>query len=197
MRGNPDVSIQRFETLKIEDARDLDASQTLTSAGGGVKIFIISAHSITLEAQNALLKTLEEPSPNTYFFLIVPRVDGLLPTLKSRLEISALGVVKQDEQSREAAEFLSSSPAERLKTAKAISDTKDKEAAISLLAALEREYRKRKIPTEWSREDITALEALAQACSYIMDRGSSVKMLLEYVALALPVFILNEPVSAG
>jgi DNA polymerase III delta prime subunit len=185
-RGNPDVSIHRYDTLKIEDARRLEASQILTSVGGGVKIFIISAYSITHEAQNALLKTLEEPTHNTFFFLIVPRQDSLLPTLKSRLQISALAVANQDEQSKEAHEFLSGSLAARLKTAKGISEAKDKEAAIKLFSSLEREYRRRKSPTLWSRQDIIALEALAQARSYLSDRGSSVKMLLDYIALILP-----------
>lgn len=35
-------------------------------------------------AANAFLKTLEEPSPGTIFFLIAPSLDGLLPTIRSR-----------------------------------------------------------------------------------------------------------------
>ena len=39
-----------------------------------------------LEAQDALLKTLEEPPPASVFVLITDRPDVLLPTVRSRCQ---------------------------------------------------------------------------------------------------------------
>ncbi len=52
---------------------------------GQALVFIVKdAHQISQEAANALLKTLEEPRPNTYFVLLTDRVGELLPTIRSR-----------------------------------------------------------------------------------------------------------------
>jgi DNA polymerase III gamma/tau subunit len=64
-----ELSIERFDTLGIDEARELSRRQRLS----GGHIFIIAAGTITREAQNALLKTFEEPAPDTYFMLIIPR----------------------------------------------------------------------------------------------------------------------------
>lgn len=47
-------------------------------------IFIDDAHLMTVEAQNAFLKTLEEPPGDTIIILAAPREDLLLPTITSR-----------------------------------------------------------------------------------------------------------------
>jgi DNA polymerase-3 subunit delta' len=52
---------------------------------GKNKVFIIlEAHLLNRSAQNALLKTLEEPPPNTYLFLITEQIGAMLPTIRSR-----------------------------------------------------------------------------------------------------------------
>ncbi|OUW95111.1 MAG: hypothetical protein CBD97_03375 [Pelagibacteraceae bacterium TMED237] len=49
------------------------------------KIIIIdSADDFNLNSANAFLKTLEEPSNNTYIFLISHKISSLLPTIRSR-----------------------------------------------------------------------------------------------------------------
>jgi DNA polymerase-3 subunit delta' len=54
---------------------------------GKNKVFIIlEAHLMSRSAQNALLKTLEEPPPNTYLILISERVGAMLPTIRSRAQ---------------------------------------------------------------------------------------------------------------
>ncbi len=51
-----------------------------------VKVFIIvSAEKMLPPASNALLKTLEEPSEDTYFLLLSDHPDRFLPTITSRL----------------------------------------------------------------------------------------------------------------
>ncbi len=52
---------------------------------GRARVFIVrAAEEMNDNAANALLKTLEEPRPQTYFVLITSRADRLLPTIRSR-----------------------------------------------------------------------------------------------------------------
>ncbi len=51
------------------------------------KVFIVDeAELLNPAGQNAMLKTLEEPSPETYIILITSAEDRLLPTIKSRCQ---------------------------------------------------------------------------------------------------------------
>jgi len=52
---------------------------------GRFRVFIVDdAHLLNEQAQNAMLKTLEEPSPTTIIILITSRVSELIPTVVSR-----------------------------------------------------------------------------------------------------------------
>lgn len=50
-------------------------------------IIIPDAQSLTIPAQNALLKLLEEPPNHTYLFLLTTSLESLLPTIQSRCQI--------------------------------------------------------------------------------------------------------------
>jgi DNA polymerase III delta prime subunit len=85
---NPDFYHEKFEVIGIDDSRKLKELHSSKSFKEGTnRIFIIESSSITHEAQNALLKIFEEPNTDTHFFLIMPSVEVLLPTLRSRLSI--------------------------------------------------------------------------------------------------------------
>ncbi len=49
-------------------------------------LIVNDAHCVTREAQNALLKVAEEPSPHSLLILVTHDPESLLPTLRSRLE---------------------------------------------------------------------------------------------------------------
>jgi len=54
---------------------------------GNSKVFIVhEAHRLSRSAQNAMLKTLEEPPSSTYIILITERLSSLLPTIQSRAQ---------------------------------------------------------------------------------------------------------------
>ncbi len=57
-------------------------------ARGRAKVFIVrEADRITTAAQNALLKTLEEPPPTTVLVLLASSLERLLPTIHSRCQL--------------------------------------------------------------------------------------------------------------
>src|SRR3989338_2327541 len=101
--GNADVSHIMQDTFKIEDARNLKSYAGEKGYTSAKKIFIISANNFLLEAQNSLLKMLEEPIENTHFFLIVPDASALLKTFVSRFYIVS---ARQDLAVNDAEKFI-------------------------------------------------------------------------------------------
>jgi DNA polymerase-3 subunit delta' len=86
--------------ITVKQIRGLADFINLSSHRGGAKIVLLHpAESLNVNAANALLKSLEEPPPNTFFLLVSHRPHFLLPTIKSRCSQIAAPV-----PSREAAE---------------------------------------------------------------------------------------------
>lgn len=81
------VYAEKTETrpsIKIEAIRALQSELVTKSARAGYRVVLVeNAHVMTPQAQNALLKTLEEPEAGIVFFLI-GSLSGLLPTVRSR-----------------------------------------------------------------------------------------------------------------
>ncbi|MDN5346538.1 MAG: polymerase subunit delta [Clostridia bacterium] len=91
--NHPDVHYLRPEgkSIKIEQVRQLEARLSLEACQGGAKVVIVTAaEDFTTEAANCLLKTLEEPPEDTYFFLLAARGEQLLPTIRSRCQELAM-----------------------------------------------------------------------------------------------------------
>jgi len=194
-RGNPDVHIREYEVCGIDDVRALQALESKKAVSSERKIFILRLNSITHEAQNSLLKTFEEPTAGAHFFIVIPSAHVLLGTLLSRVQVvnNAGGKSGSSLNSILAKQFLSSSAAERLALISEIIETKDKQSALSLVNDLEValytqcDFQKRiggveHIPTE-------SFEALQSVRSYLQDRSSSVKILLEHLSVTLPHLI--------
>lgn len=77
---------QRFE-ISIEQIREMQHSVSLPPYEGKCKIYIIDdAEKMSVSAANCMLKTLEEPNDNNYFFLITSNEDKILPTVVSRCQ---------------------------------------------------------------------------------------------------------------
>ena len=73
--------------IRIEQVRELSADLTLTSHQGGYKVAIISpADALNRAAANALLKTLEEPTPRTLLILVATQPSRLPATVLSRCQ---------------------------------------------------------------------------------------------------------------
>jgi len=107
--NNPDLLILESETLiGIEQIRQLQTQLCLKPFGGKFKLAIIpKAENLTPEAQNALLKTLEEPPKNTTIVLCAPDPSWLLSTIVSRCQIIQLPLSPQVSLSeKEEKEFL-------------------------------------------------------------------------------------------
>ncbi|OHB10706.1 MAG: hypothetical protein A3G05_01005 [Candidatus Zambryskibacteria bacterium RIFCSPLOWO2_12_FULL_45_14] len=118
LANNPDFFAFKTDTFGIDEARELKllaARKAVTQQ----KTFFISPVRITLEAQNALLKTFEDPSPDTIFFLVTREEALIIPTLLSRMQMTRLNLVQTGQ---EAQQFLSSSLKDRLTFARKFAD---------------------------------------------------------------------------
>lgn len=74
-------------SIKIAQIRELQ-SDIIIKPHSNYKIYIINhAEKMTVESQNALLKTLEEPPEYAIIILITNNKESLLPTIRSRCEI--------------------------------------------------------------------------------------------------------------
>lgn len=72
---------------EANDGKFFDSAASKSPALRHGKVFIIDeAHLLASVGQNALLKTLEEPPPNTYFILVTHQLDQLLITIRSRCQ---------------------------------------------------------------------------------------------------------------
>ena len=87
--NNPDLHIIEPDktAIPIDSIRDLQQELSRTSFAGRYKVCIVDeAEKMTAAAQNALLKTLEEPSSETVLFLITGKQYRLLTTIRSRCQ---------------------------------------------------------------------------------------------------------------
>ncbi|KKP69948.1 hypothetical protein A2X44_01925 [candidate division CPR3 bacterium GWF2_35_18] len=88
--NNPDFLTVNPKTTKygINLIREIKIKLSLKPYYFNKKIVLLNdAHELTTEAQNALLKTLEEPQQNSVIILTVNHRNNLLPTITSRCEI--------------------------------------------------------------------------------------------------------------
>lgn len=82
----PDTSLSK-PVIKVDAIRTVLDALSLSSLGGNRVILINEAHLMNQQAANTLLKTLEEPFENVYFFLIGQSVQQFLPTIRSRSQV--------------------------------------------------------------------------------------------------------------
>jgi DNA polymerase-3 subunit delta' len=90
---NPDLllidggSSESGQTISIEEIRKVKNFISLSPVVGPYKFVVINdAHLMTTEAQNALLKVLEEPNPSSILILVTANPNALLPTIVSRCQ---------------------------------------------------------------------------------------------------------------
>lgn len=83
--------------LKIEQVRQLQKDLALRPLEGSYKICLIDGvEHFTSAAANALLKTLEEPRPNTVMLLLTNHLEQVLPTIRSRCQLLPFARLPRD-----------------------------------------------------------------------------------------------------
>ncbi len=190
-----DVITETIPVFYIENSRELKNKQQMVS--DGKRIIIIAFDRIILAAQQALLKTLEEPTPNTHFFFVSRNSSVLLPTVRSRMFI--LNRIERSDTREEdnlAKDFLKSDYYGRGEQIKNLIDDarsdNDEEKAIAkrnlirFLDGLERELSdKLHFDTSLSVDIADSIKVILKAKKDMEDPSPSVKMIFEHLCLRL------------
>lgn len=198
--NNPDFCHISVDSFKIEDARNLKSVEYEKGFSSGKKIYIISANIFLLEAQNTLLKIFEEPIENTHFFITIPNVDSLLRTLVSRFYLIRTKPALEN-QLKEAKEFVAMSIKDRIDFLKKLLDDSEDEKensietssprskALNFLNALELVIHKKIYELKPdSKNNTDFFDQIFKVREFLSQPGSSVKTLMESIALVVPSF---------
>lgn len=167
------------DRFSIDDARELAVSVLQTPFASTERVFVLQARDIAVEAQNALLKLLEEPPAYAVFYLVIPQTASLLPTLLSRLHVER-SEAKQSGETDAFTAFLRASYAERLACIGEKTKQKDQEWIEAIMEGCEQ------VATSSGNRSPFLLETVLFARRYGRTKGASAKMLLEELSLLLP-----------
>jgi len=173
LKGSPDFFLWRGDLFGIEEARDL-SEKAVRSSFTGRKVFFIAPGRITHEAQNALLKTFEEPVQETNFFLVARDEASVLPTLLSRMRV--INLESRAGEGSDAEKFLSASLKARLDLARRMAE--QEESLPDFLDRLLKVLHSRKASLR-SLERVHAVRIVSET------RGAAARLILEHLALVL------------
>ena len=210
--GHNDLILLDRGDFGIENVQEIVDVNSRKPTVGMYKVIVVVLHSISHQAQNAILKTLEEPRPGTFIFILTNTSAIFLPTILSRVQVvrSLAGADKSSIASNivtnidldatafgatalDAKKFVKSSSVERLTQIKEILDLKsDEEIGDAEIFAFVQEVEKLAVEFAQSSKGFAASTLVAQIFTkvedYMRDTSSSKKLLLEYMALRLPNF---------
>jgi hypothetical protein len=169
---------RKYETFKVDDARMIKSLQSEKTEKAS--LFILEFSLINKEAQNALLKVLEEPASQTYFFLVFPNTKKLLPTLQSRLQI-VMHTPQETGDLRISAKELSEIDLQ--KRFNLIKDLTDKKSELKITKSEVLHFLNDCEVYFHAQKKHDVLPVLFQARESMNANGSSVKMILEMVVI--------------
>ena len=88
---NPDVMFFGNTKFAVADVEKIVENQVLKPMISPCKVYVINnIDNATIQAQNKLLKVLEEPNPNVFFIINATNLEAVLPTVKSRCKIMTI-----------------------------------------------------------------------------------------------------------
>ena len=155
--------------------RLIDQAYTQPLNPGGKRAIVVVAEQINVEAQNALLKVLEEPPEHTSFHFVISDHARLLPTLLSRFE--AFSDTAETEITV-AKDFIKLPIGQRLELVAEKTSAKDVAWQQNLVSGLEQLCLEKELSNKIAMEVVFAKK-------HLQGPGASAKMLLEHLALAV------------
>jgi DNA polymerase III delta prime subunit len=193
---SPDVLYQIYESFTMDDSSQIKEWHSQLGIGKNKRVCIIATKFINHEAEQTLLKIIEEPAENTHFFIVVPDSSALLGTILSRVHIIRTEISNKSDVTdlkKIVSEFIKSNLGERIKkVAVIIDENKDKENsgqlryyATSFVNELESIYYQKFTKDKNNAELKFTLNELQKSREYLSTPGASVKMILEHLALVI------------
>ncbi len=144
-------------------------------------VILTSAHKLTPEAQNSLLKTLEEPPLASEIILGVEKLDNLLDTVISRCEVEYLDQNQElriKNKGEDVQNFINKNTTDRFKQ---IEKMEERKAFLEELV----EYYRSKLHSG-DKNTVPVLEELLSMQQWIQSNVND-RAILEYAALVIPI----------
>ena len=187
-----DINLHTFEkAMGIADVRNIQKKIVLRPYRGKAKAVVIEAYDgITSEAQNALLKVLEEPPSNTLIIISLSKKELILPTVLSRCKIIEIkdsnSTLSHDENTQYLNILISLSKegiGYKLKIAQDIS--KNKEETIVWLEKMTIALRKKLIENHNDQQYLNFLKNLQKTYKNIKNTNVNQRIALENLLLSI------------
>lgn len=173
--------VESEEVLGIEVIRDIQRTIFLTPVKGQKKgILIKNAESLTIAAQNAFLKLLEEPPAHAIIVLSAANIDALIPTIQSRCFL--IEVRPQNLKNEQTPRLNFSSPAQKMEIAEEFGKTRQE--ALNFLESQIISYRKELIKNPTSDVGVI-IKKLQKAYNIVNTTNVSPRFTLENLFLEL------------
>lgn len=185
--------VEDFE-IGVDQVREL--RRWIVGVGGERAVVVLSSFYWNDEAQNALLKILEDTPEGCTIVLIGHKKSFFLPTILSRVQVLELPI---DDTHQKLAESLLTQPihtrlqdsklkkvlAQKVFSSDGVSERKDRETQIllfeSLFELVIRDWKKNR--NTYTEEEIERLRTLAE---YIYSYGGNPTLAIEYLLLNVP-----------
>lgn len=186
-----DINWEAYEkAIGIEDVRNIHKKILLKPFKSKIKAVVIEIfEGITIEAQNALLKTLEEPPANTIIIITTESKELILPTIISRCEIIILkekGISLANEDLLEFSNtlnmLLSDKIGNKLKFAEVIA--KNKEEAVVWLEKMAILVREKLIENYNDTKYLNFLKSLQKTYATVKSTNVNQRLALENLFLS-------------
>lgn len=170
----------RNPSFTIQDVRRLISDAYRRPEGENDRqTLLIITNFITEEAQQALLKVVEEPPISTKFIFVIPKSISLLPTLLSRFQVETPPEKEIDNTSF--VEFIEAPLNRRLRLIEDALKNKDVKWQMTIKIGLIKYLGEKS--EKLSADQLTGLSYITRT---LLTRGASNKFLLERLALLLP-----------
>jgi DNA polymerase III delta prime subunit len=197
-KKDPDIIIFKKELFSVEDARTLIYDAHISSQKRNGKVIIVSFTRIFHEAQNALLKILEEPPVGVTFILSIPSEGILLPTVRSRIisvpfvreeYIEKENIVNFIKASKEAREKIITKLLEKTKSDTDEEKQKARAQCIELVEGLMHFVYtvSKKTPKEKDTKNRTFLADCQRFLPILHERSAPLKLIFEHILITFPV----------
>lgn len=194
---SPDyLLIQPENSIGIEDIRLLISKASLKPYQSPKKVIIIEdSEKMTTEAQNAFLKTLEEPSESTIILLLAANSDLLLQTILSRCQIKTL--INNNDQppkdtgiEKELVDIKNCSLGQRFKKAQIIATNKETslkwvESLIRSVKPLIDKSLKSSADTDFTLQELAQIAANAQKAHNLISANTNPRLVIENFLLTI------------
>lgn len=184
--GLADRWCEVFDNLHIDTSREIKNWQTTKPMAGETKYGVFGIGTANNEAQNTLLKVLEEPTVGVRFVLLINSTGILLPTVLSRLEV--FNFEPKIHESEKAKEFLSAEPVNRLALLEEMFDyKKDEQVRLKVIKFLSECERVVQSQISAGGTPPAGFSVLSRALRQLSDRSAVPRLIMDHVATTLPI----------